>query len=236
MSVVPKTAGLVSHDGMNTPLSPGDIICCLVWVGGLLKANLTLLKWLYPHGPRACLNAEWAYFILQGRHVHVSFLALTPIKSGDWTSFCLTSRPWRHKPDTVPQDLVLNLSSNECGAKNCRVSIPRWDANPPYLWGHSLSPTSTSRGCPQGEQLEVPCPPAGVDPDGCLYQAGIRTVRPVRPKRPRPVGPHHYLYLSAFPNCRTLVPCTITVQSNSPDPKHGVVNPTNNKHKHPDVL
>ncbi len=27
MSVVPKTAGLVSPDGMRTPLSPGDIIC-----------------------------------------------------------------------------------------------------------------------------------------------------------------------------------------------------------------
>jgi hypothetical protein len=43
MSVVPKTAGLVSPGGMQTPLFPGDRICCPVWVGGLLK----LLKTCY---------------------------------------------------------------------------------------------------------------------------------------------------------------------------------------------
>ncbi len=37
MGKVPKTAGLVSHDGMGTPLSPGDKICRPVWVSGLLK-------------------------------------------------------------------------------------------------------------------------------------------------------------------------------------------------------
>ncbi len=38
MGVVPKTAGLVSPDGMRTPLSPGDKICRPVWVGGLLNS------------------------------------------------------------------------------------------------------------------------------------------------------------------------------------------------------
>ena len=32
------------------------------------------------------------------------------------------------------------------------------------------------------EQPEVPHPPARVDPDGRVYQAGIRTVHPIQPK------------------------------------------------------
>ncbi len=137
---------------------------------------------------------------------------------------------WR--PDTVPPDprLHLNLNTNECGIKNCRVSIPRWDANPPFPWGHNLSPTPTSRGRPQGEQLEVPCPPAGVDPDGCVYQAGIRTVHPI-PIETRPVDLHWFLYLSTVSTPGTLVPCTITVRSNSPGPKHEAFTPTNNNTK-----
>jgi hypothetical protein len=118
------------------------------------------------------------------------------------------------RPDTVPPDPVLHLNTNECGAKNCRVSIPQWNANPPFPWGHNLLPTPTSRGCPQGEQLEVTPPPAGVDPDGRVYQAGIRI------KETCPVGLHRYLYLCAVSTPGTLVPCTITVQLKSPGPKH----------------
>ncbi len=40
---MPKTAGLVSPGGMQTPLFPGDRICHPVWVGGLLN----LLKTCY---------------------------------------------------------------------------------------------------------------------------------------------------------------------------------------------
>jgi hypothetical protein len=39
MSAVLKTAGLLSPDGVQTALTPGDIICWPVWVGGLLKLN-----------------------------------------------------------------------------------------------------------------------------------------------------------------------------------------------------
>jgi hypothetical protein len=100
------------------------------------------------------------------------------------------------RPDTVPPDLVLHLKTNQCGVKNCRVSIPQWDVNPPFPWGNNLSATTTSRGPPQVKQLEVPRPPAGVDPDGRVYQAGIKTVRPVRPKETCSVGLHRHLYQS----------------------------------------
>ncbi len=73
------------------------------------------------------------------------------------------------RPETVLTDPVLHLNTNECGAKNCMASIHQWDANPPFPWGHNLLPTPTSKDCPQGEQLELPHPPAGVDPDGRVY-------------------------------------------------------------------
>jgi hypothetical protein len=186
MSVVPKTAGLVSPDGMQTPLSPGDIICCPVWVGELLKTKL-----IYYDGSFIMvrvLASMWNEPCSSCREdMRTSLIWLSP-QSG------LATGPHFVSPrdygitrwDTVPPDLVLHLNTNECGAKNCRVSITRWNVNPPYPWGHNLPPTPTSRGFPQEEQLEVPRPPAGVDPDGCVYQAGIRTFCSVRPKQNPP--------------------------------------------------
>jgi hypothetical protein len=141
MSVVPKTAGLVSPGGMQTPLFPGDRICCPVWVGGLLK----LLKTCY-NGSSVMVRA-----LASTRNEPSHPMERTCAHLLVWpspqlslaTGPCFVS-PRDHdvtEPDTVPPKPVLQLhKAKECGAKNCRVGIPRWDANPRFPWGQNLLP------------------------------------------------------------------------------------------------
>ena len=86
------------------------------------------------------------------------------------------------QPDTVPPDPVLLLTLRQSYLVWClktaglvspggmRTPFPPGDRN--------LSPTMTFRGHPQGSSFEVPHPVARVDPDGRVYQAGIRKVHP----------------------------------------------------------
>ena len=68
--------------------------------------------------------------------------------------------------------------------KNCRVSIPRWDANPPSPGDKSVAHHDLQKVIPRGA-AEVPHPPAGVDPDGRMYHTGIRKkFTPVLTKKP----------------------------------------------------
>ncbi len=134
------------------------------------------------------LNTEWD-FSPHGKYMSTSLgLALTIIKSGDWTLLSLTSRPWCDETVYNPTRSALHLRRlNERGSKNCRVIIPRQDANPlppgDKICRPPWAPEVVHRG---GGQLEVPCPTAGVDPDGRWYQTGIRTDHPVQPKEEPP--------------------------------------------------
>jgi hypothetical protein len=157
MSVVPKTAGLISPGGMQTPLFPGDRICCPVWVGGLLK----LLKTCY-NGSSVMVHmlaSTWNEPSHPVERTHARLSVWRSPQSSLATGPCFVS-PQDHdvtELDTVLPNLVLQLhKANECGAKNCRVSIPRWDANPPFPWGQNLLPTMTSRGHPQESSLRYP--------------------------------------------------------------------------------
>jgi len=69
----------------------------------------------------------------------------------------------------------------------------------PLPLGTNLLPTMTSRRSSQEEQLEVPHPPAGVDPDGRVYQAGIRKVHP-RPDQKTPDTLHPCFLLMYMKN------------------------------------
>jgi hypothetical protein len=129
-------------------------------------------------------------------------LALTTIKSDDWTLLCLTSRPCHHRVGYSPARSSTYYKSsvrpNGCGAKNCRVSIPR-DANPPFPWGQkSVAHHDLQRSSP-GEQLEVPHPSAGVNLGGRVYQTGTKKFHPIPPKA------HAYLNITLRNNIKLSV-------------------------------
>jgi hypothetical protein len=176
-------------------------------------------------------------FSLHGEDMCTSFVCPSPQSSLE-TGPCFVS-PQDHdvaEPDTVPPDPVLHLNTNECGVKNCRVSIPIWDANPLSPGDIICCPSQPPEVVHRGSSLRYHTHQQGWTLMDAFIKRASGQSAPSNKKETCPVGLHRYLYQSAFPTHGTLVPCTITVRLNALGFKHEVFTPTNNKHKIPDVI
>ncbi len=155
-----------------------------MWVGGSLTTKLILLNGfsVMVHVLASTRN-EPSHPVERTR---VGLLVWPSPQSSLATGPCFVS-PQDH-------DVMNRIQSHQTGttttkkAMECdKVSIPWWDVNPFSPGDKSVAHHDFQRSSP-GEQLEVPHPPAGVDPDGQVYQAGIGTSpRPAEKKTRCPV-------------------------------------------------